>query len=293
MFEEATVYSPVIRQENGTVSVIFAREHPGFEDADYQRHRARIAELALTYQLGDPVPEVEYTAEEVDLWRQVVADLQEKHRRYAAPEFLDGSRRLDIPTDRLPQLREISGRLRTLTGFHFTPAAGIVGLRDFYGSLNESRFQATQYIRHCSMPYFSPEPDMMHEVVGHGNALANDRLAALYRRVGRAASRAGSKKALEVLSQVFWFTLEYGLVLSDGEPKVYGASLLSSVGELEQFRSAAEVRPLDVTAMVQQSYTVQNFQPVLFCAESFDQLEAFYEEFLSSIEAGEPVLTGS
>ncbi|MEO3780199.1 phenylalanine 4-monooxygenase [Micromonospora sp. B11E3] len=293
MFEEATVYSPVIRQENGTVSVTFAREHPGFSDADYQRHRARIAELALTYRPGDPVPEVDYTAEEVDLWRQVVGDLQDKHRRYAAAEFLDGSRRLDLPSDRLPQLREVSGRLRALTGFHFTPAAGIVGLRDFYGSLAEGRFQATQYIRHCSLPYFSPEPDMMHEVVGHGNALANGRLAALYRRVGQAACRAGSRKALEVLSRVFWFTLEYGLVRENGEPRVYGASLLSSVGELEQFRTAAEVRPLDVAAMARQSYTVENFQPVLFCAESFDQLEAFYDDFLPAVEAGEPALVGS
>lgn len=290
MFEEATVYSPVIRQDSGTVSVVFADEHPGAHDPDYQRHRAAIAELALNYRVGEPVPEVQYTAVEVELWGMVVADLQAKHRQYASAEFLDGSRRLALPTDRLPQLREVSDRLRELTGFHFTPAAGIVGLADFYGSLADGRFQATQYIRHSSLPRFSPEPDMVHEVVGHGNALANQRLAALYRRVGQAARRASGTEALEALSQVFWFTMEYGLVREDGVPKAYGASLLSSVGELEQFRAAVEVRPLDLPAMLHQGYSVENFQPVLFCAESFDELEAFYSAFLPSIEAGEPAL---
>lgn len=293
MFEEATVYSPVIKQETGTVSVIFAEEHPGAQDPGYQRHRAAIAELALNFRDGDPVPDATYTAEEVELWRLVVTELKEKHRQYASAEFLDGSRRLSLPAQRLPQLREVSDRLRTLTGFRFTPAAGIVGLADFYGSLSDGRFQATQYIRHCSMPYFSPEPDMVHEVVGHGSALANDRLAALYRQVGRAAQRAASTAALEALSQVFWFTMEYGLVREHGEPKVYGASLLSSVGELQQFRTEAQVRPLDVATMLRQAYSVDHFQPVLFCAESFAELEAFWVDFLARVVTGEPALSRS
>jgi phenylalanine-4-hydroxylase len=293
MFEEATVYSPVIRQDSGAVSVIFAEEHPGAHDPGYQRHRAAIAELALNYRNGDPVPEVTYTADENELWQLVVSDLLAKHQRWASAEFLDGSRRLGLPTDRVPQLRAVSDRLRTLTGFHFTPAAGIVGLRDFYGSLGDGRFQATQYIRHKALPHFSPEPDMVHEVVGHGSALANDRLAALYRRVGRVAQRAVSTEALEALSQVFWFTMEYGLVREHGEPKVYGASLLSSVSELEQFRTDARVLPLDAATMLQQNYTVDHFQPVLFCAESFDELEAFWADFLRQVEVDEPALTRS
>jgi phenylalanine-4-hydroxylase len=293
MFEEATIYSPVITQENGNVSVIFAEEHPGAQDPGYQRHRAAIAALALNFRDGDPVPDATYTAEEVELWRLVVTELKEKHRRHASAEFLDGSRRLALPADRLPQLGEVSDRLLALTGFRFTPAAGIVKLADFYGSLADGRFQATQYIRHCSMPYFSPEPDMVHEVVGHGSALANDRLAALYRRVGRAAQRASSTAALEALSQVFWFTLEYGLVREHGEPKVYGASLLSSVGELEQFRAEAQVCPLDVATMLRQTYSVDHFQPVLFCAESFAELEAFWADFLARVVTGEPALSRS
>ena len=107
MFEEATVYSPVIKQETGKVSVIFAAEHPGARDPGYQRHRAAIAALALNFRDGDPVPDATYMAEEVELWKQVVTELKERHRRHASAEFLDGSRRLALPADRLPQLSEV------------------------------------------------------------------------------------------------------------------------------------------------------------------------------------------
>ncbi|NBE79821.1 phenylalanine 4-monooxygenase [Micromonospora rubida] len=288
MFKEATLYSPVIRTENGHVSVLFAEEHPGRHDEAYQRHRARIAKLALDHVPGQPVPDVRYTDEEHELWRLVGAELREKHQRYACREFLDGVRRLDLPTDRLPQLGEASARLTELTGFRFRPAAGIVEMRDFYGSLADGLFQATQYIRHCSMPRFSPEPDMIHEVVGHGSALANDRLAGIYLRVGEAARRAENRESLAALSRVFWFALEYGLVREDGEIRACGASLLSSVGELEQFREAADIRPLDAAEMSALTYRVEDYQPVLFCADSFDDLEAFLDGFLDEVRCGAP-----
>ncbi|SCL31009.1 phenylalanine 4-monooxygenase [Micromonospora inyonensis] len=287
MFKEATLYSPVIRTENGTVSVVFADGHPGRDDPAYQRHRARIAKAALDHVPGGPVADVEYTEQEHELWRIVGPELRERHQRYACREFLDGVRRLDLPTDRLPQLGAASARLTALTGFRFRPAAGIVEMRDFYGSLADGLFQATQYIRHCSTPRFSPEPDMIHEVVGHGSALASDRLAAIYRRVGVAARRLESHEALSVLSRVFWFTLEYGLVREDGEVRACGASLLSSIGELDQFRTAAEIRPLDAAAMGAQRYRVEDYQPVLFCAESFDHLEEFLDRFLDEIVRGQ------
>jgi len=272
MMEEAQYFAPVIQDEHGEVTVELAKSHPGFADPVYRSRRNAIARLALEHRSGDPVPVVEYTAEEHEVWRLVSRELQAKHRRYAVREFLEAKERLALPQDRIPQLQEVSDRLGELTGFGYLPAAGLVPLREFYGSLADSLFHSTQYIRHHSAPFYTPEPDVIHEVIGHGNTLASDRFAELYRLAGRAARRVESQEALEFVSKVFWFTLEFGVMTEGGEVKAYGAGILSSYGEIEEFQKM-NIRPLDIAAMGTTDYDITKYQDVLFCAESLDHLE--------------------
>ncbi len=283
MAKEATLYSPQIKNEQGRVSVVFAKGHPGYRDRPYQEHRSRIAELALRHTTGEPAPHIPYTEAEHETWRTVSTELSAKHRMHGCREFLDASELLSLRHDRLPQLSEVSARVRPLTGFTFGPAAGLVEQRDFYGSLAERRFQATQYIRHPSLPHFSPEPDMIHEVVGHGTHLSHQRWATLYELIGQTVRRLESEQAVSLVSRMFWFTIEYGLVLEGGRTKVCGASLLSSCGELEHFLGA-QIHPFDVATMGRQEYLVEKYQPVLFRAESFNHFEDFLSTFLTTVD---------
>src|SRR3954454_4465070 len=101
-----------------------------------------------------------------------------------------------VPQSRIPQLVEVNELLSPLTGFRYVPAAGLVPLLQFYGSLADGVFHSTQYLRHHSSPLYTPEPDVIHEVIGHGNCLANDRFAALYRAAGGAARRVTTRDHL-------------------------------------------------------------------------------------------------
>ena len=148
----------------------------------------------------------------------------------------------------MPQLREVDERVAALTGFRIEPVPGLVPTRTFYGALAERRFLSTQYIRHHSVPFYTPEPDIIHEIVGHANMLASPVFADLYEAAGKASVRATGDAAHEFFSRVFWFTLEFGVVWEGGELRTYGAGLLSSYGEIEAFR-AAEIRDWDLTAM--------------------------------------------
>lgn len=289
MVKEATAYAPLIVVADDYVTVEFAPEHPGFGDLRYQRHRAGIAKAALEYRPGQPVPEITYLDEEHECWRLLINELGERHELHACDEIREGLEQLALPADRLPQLRDVSATVQDLTGFRFSPAAGLVDQNKFYGSLADREFQATQYIRHYSAPRFSPEPDMIHEIVGHGSALASRRLAAIYELLGKAVRRLQSTEAVSAVSQVFWFGLEYGLVRERGTVKVSGASMLSSCGEMDQLR-AAQIRPLDVQAMVTQAYRVDEYQPVLFCADSFGHLEDFLGDFLTSVSDDESLV---
>jgi len=289
--EEPSLYAPIIRIANADVTVQFVPEHPGFNDARYQRHRATIAEAALEHRTEQPVPEITYLDEEHECWRLLSTELGDRHERHACAEIREGLAKLALPADCVPQLRYVSGVVQALTGFSFSPAAGLVDQFKFYGSLADREFRATQFIRHYSAPLFSPEPDMIHEIVGHGSALAGRRLADIYELLGKAVRCLRSNEDVSAVSSIFWFALEYGLVRERGEIKVCGASMLSSCGEMDQFL-AAQIRPLDVQSMLTQPYRVDQYQPVLFCADSFGHLEDFLGNFLTSVTSVPP-LSGS
>jgi phenylalanine-4-hydroxylase len=271
MFEEAQLYSAVTQAEDGSVTVHLDRDHPGFGDPAYRERRNRIAALALAWRPGDPVPRVPYTDIEHEVWRTVCRELAVKHERYACRAYRDAVAALALPTDRIPQLDEVSERLTPLTGFAYVPAAGLVPLREFYGSLGDDTFHSTQYVRHPGAPLYTPEPDLIHEVIGHGNLLADPQLAEVNRLAGLAARRVETDAALQLLADVFWFTIEFGVLREDGELRAYGAGILSSYGEIEEFRHM-EIRPLDFHAMGTLDYDITHYQPVLFAAESFTHL---------------------
>jgi phenylalanine-4-hydroxylase len=278
----ATGYSPVVTSSAGNVRVELDRDHPGFADPEYRARRDAIAALSVDHKAGDPIPYVEYTDVEHDVWAVVSRELQAKHRRYVCGELLDAVEALRLPTDHIPQLGEVTDLLEPITGFAYQPVAGLAPLRHFYGSFAARTFHSTQYIRHHSVPLYTPEPDIVHEVIGHANQLADPFFAAVCEEVGRAVGRTESPEALAFLSKVFWFTLEFGVVDEGGEPKAYGAGILSSYGELDVFQDA-EIRHLDFVAMGTTEYDITHYQPVLYGAGSMsqlrDELDAFYSSY--------------
>jgi phenylalanine-4-hydroxylase len=121
---------------------------------------------------------------------------------------------------------------------------------------------------------------VVHEIIGHGVTLASKRLAELNRLFGEAVKRTRSPQDLERLSRVYWFTIEFGVLREDGKLKAYGTGLLSSAGELEEMHKA-ELRPLDLEAASQHQYDPTHYQAVLFCADSFAQVDQSLRNFLS------------
>lgn len=256
-------YSPVRTTTGGRVTVELAGDHPGVTDAAYRARRDDLAGLAARWSPGQEIPEPVYRDEENGVWATVWAALSELHERHACRAFLEGKSALDLPADRVPQLTEVSRRLAPRAGFRYLPVAGLAPLRDFYGSFAGGVFWSTQYLRHPSVPLYTPEPDVIHEVVGHANQLAGPGYADLYRLFGRAVERTRTDVALRFLSQVFWYTMEFGVVFEGRQLKALGAGILSSVGETAAFADA-EVRPADFLEMGRAEYDITRYQPVLF-----------------------------
>ncbi|WP_330183229.1 phenylalanine 4-monooxygenase [Nocardia sp. NBC_01503] len=283
MFTEAQLYSPVTQGADGDVMVHLSDEHPGVHDPEYRTRRNAIAALALDYRPGGPVPQIDYTDAEQQVWRIVSAELARKRKQYASAEVIEAAERLDLPTDHIPQLDEVTSKLFPRTEFRYAPAAGLVPLREFFGSFSERIFHSTQYIRHHSAPLYTPEPDAVHEILGHANQLASPRFAAIYETVGAAVNRLTTDRALKFLADVFWFSMEFGVVREHGEIRCYGAGLLSSFGEIEEFREA-RLRPLDIREMGTAVYDITHYQPILYCAESIAEIEDVVGDFFATVD---------
>jgi phenylalanine-4-hydroxylase len=280
-------YSPVRTGPGGKVTVELAGDHPGVTDPQYRARRDELAGLAAAWRPGEPIPEPAYTDAEHEVWATVSAALESLHERHACSAFLEGKSSLGLPAERVPQLGEVSRLLRPLAGFGYQPVAGLAPLRDFYGAFASGVFWSTQYLRHPSVPLYTPEPDVIHEVIGHANQLAAPGYADLYRLVGTAVERTAGEDALRFLSHVFWYTMEFGLVVEGGEYKAFGAGILSSVGETAGF-AGADIRPVDLLAMGRAEYDITHFQPILYYWPSPAALEDGLSSFLESYDDSTP-----
>ncbi len=280
MFEEAQLYSPVTTHD-GAVTVHLHDGHPGARDRAYRHRRNEIAAAALRWRPGEPAPLIDYHADEQAVWRTVCEHLAPLHERYAVGEFRAAAIGAGLASNRVPGLDDVSARVGACSGWRYVPAAGLVDLRTFYGALARRTFHSTQYVRHPALPLYTPEPDIVHEVIGHGHLLATPTFGELHRRAGAAAARLQTADSLRFLSRVFWFTLEFGVVVEDGELRAYGAGILSSYGELGEF-GGMDLRPLHLAEMGTADYDITKYQPVLYRAECVAEIEAVVGEFFDT-----------
>ena len=260
--------------------------HPGEHDADYIARRKELFALTRRHRLeklGPPF--VTYTPEETRVWREVSPELDALHRKHACALYLRGKDDLAITEDAIPQLRTLSERIERETNIHLVPAEGALPYRTFYEYIAERGFPVTQFIRHGSHPEFTPEPDMIHDCLGHVPPLMNQDYAELLTLIGKAAATTPHGDQVLALKRFSWFSIEFGLIEEQGETKVFGAGILSSTGEIPHslFSPSATRRPFVTDVVIATDYDPSQMQKDFFIAPSLPflrrELEALVRRF--------------
>jgi phenylalanine-4-hydroxylase len=254
-------------------------DHPGFNDPDYRKRRDEIARVAPPLDSGRLPQRVEYTEMERRTWATVFDKLTALYPTHSCREFLGVAGDIGYSTNEVPQLADVSQFLTNRTGFSLQAVAGLVSAREFLGALSRRVFCATQYIRHHSQPLYTPEPDVVHELMGHAPMLAIPEFADLSQKIGEGSLSADDEQ-VEKLATLYWFTIEYGVLFEDGKLRAYGAGLLSSFGELEHALSGeVEVRTFDPMLAKHTAYPITTYQPLLWSVgsirEAFDKMDEF------------------
>jgi phenylalanine-4-hydroxylase len=261
-------------------------EHPGAQDHDYRVRRDYIAGLSREFRL-DPehkIIDVEYTPEEQKIWQIVSSRLEKLHEKHASSFYLAAKKNLGITNDRIPQLSEMSRCLQETTGFSLAPIEGLVDTREFLSRLSWRKMLSTQYIRHHSQPEYTPEPDIVHEAIGHIPMFTNKDFADFSQFIGHGA-RMATDEQIEELGRLYWYTVEFGLVEEAGKTKAYGAGLLSGYGELERaFTDEIERRPFDLQEVINMPFDYWHMQPVYYVIPSYEYLKEATREYIESIK---------
>ncbi len=153
---------------------------------------------------------------------------------------------------------------------HLVPAEGALPYRTFYQYIAGRGFPVTQFLRHGSHPEFTPEPDMIHDCLGHVPPLMNRDYAELLTLIGKAASATPHGDQVLALKRFSWFSIEFGLVDEAGETKVFGAGILSSTGEIPNAVNGPGVtrRPFVTAEVIETDYDPSRMQDTLFVAPS-------------------------
>ena len=247
----------------------------------YWRRRDEIAALAAG--VDAPAATIDYTDVENEVWSTVTTTLRPLWDRNASSGVLAARDQLALPTDRVPQLADVDARLRPLTGFGYRAVAGTVPAVEFFKALANRTFASTQYVRWEGDPLYTPEPDVIHEVVGHGNCLACPEIAELHRLAGAAIGRVHGERARQFIADVFWFSVEFGVVREHGELKAYGTGLLSSPSELDVVRRATPRSGRSISSRwAPRAYDIHHFQPVLFAGDGLHHVLDVVGGFLES-----------
>ena len=245
--------------------------HPGLGDEEYIRRRKELFALCRKHRLerlGPPI--IAYTPEETRIWREVSPKLDELHVKHASQIYLQAKRELVITREAIPQLRHLSERLGPETNMHLVPAEGALPYRTFYQYIAERGFPVTQFIRHGSHPEFTPEPDMIHDCLGHVPPLMNHDYAELLVLIGKAVAATTHGEHVLALKRFSWFSIEFGLIEEGPDIKVFGAGILSSTGEIPYSLHSAEVtrQPFATDVVINTDYDPSRMQDHLFIAPS-------------------------
>ena len=131
-------------------------------------------------------------------------------------------------------------------------------------------FELYQAIRHLSILKERPNADA--EEVEEATKLVEHRQKNL-----------GQPSEMALLSRLHWWTVEYGLIGTLENPKIYGAGLLSSIGEsVSCLEPAVKKIPYSIHAM-NQPFDITTRQPQLFVCRDFEHLKNVLEEFTSKM----------
>ena len=216
-----------------------------------------------------------YHAADHRVWQILYERQMKKLPGKASEAFLKGLDLAGFQNSCIPDFQELNKKLRKLTGWSLTGVPGIVDNRSFFELLAERKFPATTWLRSMEQLDYLEEPDMFHDVFAHVPLLTDPAFCDFLEGLSSIGLRhIEDARSIELLSRVYWYTVEFGLIREKGELKIYGAGILSSNGESDYCLDADLPRHrYDVRQILKTPYIKEKYQEEYFVIDSYRELD--------------------
>lgn len=238
---------------------------------DYSRCRS---DFTVTQDYGA------YSSEDQEVWRTLCERQTKLTASLAHRSYLEGVETLGL-VENIPDFDEVSRRLRPLTGWTLVAVPGLIPAESFFEHLAARRFPVTNWLRGKDELDYIVEPDMFHDFFGHVPILTQPVFADFMALYGRVALDVMGSGGDEMVTRLYWYTAEFGLIREQGEPiKAFGAGLMSSFSELQYAVEGDEAQrvPMDLETIMRTGYEIDSFQKAYFVLPSFEALKKAMQE---------------
>ncbi len=243
----------------------------------------------------------DYSAADHDVWRQLYQRQRTVLVGRACDEFLEAQDAMGMTPDQIPKFSELNEVLSAATGWTLMGVEGLLPELDFFDHLANRRFPVTWWIRRPDQIDYIEEPDLFHDLFGHVPLLMNPLFADYMQAYGRGGVKAHAigPDALQNLTRLYWYTVEFGLIQQADGLRIYGSGIVSSKGEsIHSLESAAPNRlGFDLKRIMRTRYRIDSYQKTYFVIDSFQQLiEATQPDFTpiyARLAAQESIPAGS
>ena len=218
--------------------------------------------------------QTEYTSEDDAVWDDLFARQMEVLPGRACSAMLKGLERLNLGNGGVPSFDRLSRELDALTRWSVVPVPMLIPDHVFFWHLANRRFPAGNFIRTRETFDYIQEPDVFHDVFGHVPLLTDPTFADYMQEYGRAGWKAMRYNKLKALGALYWYTVEFGLIMENDEPRIFGAGILS--GPQEAIFALEAQSPnrimMNVDRVMRTDYVISDLQPTYFVIESFEDL---------------------
>ncbi|MDZ4751226.1 MAG: phenylalanine 4-monooxygenase [Flavobacteriales bacterium] len=227
-----------------------------------------------------------YTEEDFAVWK-ILFDRQLKNLEgHVSLDFMESLEKIGFSPSRIPDFNHVNEFLQMQTGWSLHTVPCISPQQEFFRLLAEKKFTATCWIRRREELDYLEEPDMFHDVFAHTPLLSNAAYCEFFKGIGDLAMQhINNVKVIECLGRLYWFTIEFGMIYSNNEVKVFGAGVISSQGET---RHALSNRPtktdFNIEKIFSTDFRTDVMQDKYFVVDSFDQLTASMPIIKAEIE---------
>jgi phenylalanine-4-hydroxylase len=240
----------------------------------------------------------QYTAEDHALWHFLCERQKPLLRNRACKEYLKALDDLSIVSEAgIPDMRRVGDMLEKMTGWTIVTVPGLIPGGVFLEHLSKRQFPVTWWIRGREQIDYLKEPDVFHDLFGHVPLLSNPVFADYMQQFGLGAMKAKGLKATKLITRLYWFTVEFGLINTPEGLRIYGSGIVSSAKEsVYALESPAPNRlGFDLMRMMRTNYRYDDLQRSYFVIDSFEELfektrpdfTAYYEQVKALPELGE------